>query len=141
MRIPTIIKPAKGLLSSPLPPGSFVEEMVEEVDIYPSLVDLHGLEVPADLEGTSWVPLLTTASAPGKQRVFSQYPHFLAPDASKHGFAKVRKRSGFGGRGVVVERRTASPVSTRRGRPRVHRMTRYLHACICRIPLWVVRAS
>jgi len=34
--------------------------MVEEVDIYPSLVALHygAAAVPAALEGESWVPLL-----------------------------------------------------------------------------------
>eukprot|EP00911_Craspedida_sp_UC1_P002859 UC1_evm4s2093 len=86
VRIPTIIKPAKGLLpdASLLPPGSRIAGLVEEADIYPSLLDLHGFEVPAVLEGTSFVPLLqkTGQNSKGKSRAFSQYPHFLAPGAS-----------------------------------------------------------
>ena len=31
---------------------------MEEVDIFPSLVDLGGFTVPSDLMGESWVPLL-----------------------------------------------------------------------------------
>jgi len=90
VRIPTIIKPAVGLLKTPLPAGSIIEQMVEEVDIYPSLVDLHGFDVPAVLEGNSWVSLLQSNTTAGKQRVFSQYPHFLSYNASRHGFAQVR---------------------------------------------------
>ena len=59
----------------PRPPGTIIEQMVEEVDIFPSLLHLHGLPVPVDLEGDSWVPLLQTpaGSSPGKPRIFSQY--------------------------------------------------------------------
>ena len=47
----------------------------------PSLIAMHwgaGM-VPAELEGESFVPLLQVdhATSPGKQRVFSQYPHGL----------------------------------------------------------------
>ena len=38
--------------------GNIIEQLVEEVDIFPSLVDLGGFPVPADLMGESWVPLL-----------------------------------------------------------------------------------
>ena len=87
-RIVTIIKPADGLLTSPKPPGTIIEQLAEEVDMFPSLLNLHGMPVPAELEGESWVPLLEKASvnSPGKQRVFSQYPHGLSKNASLHGF-------------------------------------------------------
>ena len=54
-----------------------------------SAVQLHGLPVPVDLEGDSWVPLLqqSNADSPGKPRIFSQYPHPLVAGASKHGFS------------------------------------------------------
>lgn len=55
----------------------------------PSLIAMHwGAEmVPAELEGESFLPLLQVdhATSPGKQRVFSQYPHGLEYAASKHG--------------------------------------------------------
>ena len=89
-RIVTIIKPADGLISNMRPRGQIVEQMVEEVDIYPSLVALHygAAGVPVDLEGESWVPLLQLSGqgSPGKPRVFSQYPHSLTKGASTHGF-------------------------------------------------------
>jgi iduronate 2-sulfatase len=75
-RIPVIIKPAA---DSVLPTslglrGTILEPMVEEVDIYPSLIDLAGFEVPEELQGASWLPLLKNQSG-GKEVVFWQYPH------------------------------------------------------------------
>lgn len=53
------------------------DELVELVDLYPTLCELCGLEVPEGLEGVSLVPLMREA-APGELRwkdaVFSQYP-------------------------------------------------------------------
>ena len=74
-RIPLLLKPAQG---SGYDTGRSVEQLVEEVDIYPSLLELVGLPVPSDLQGRSWVPLLSKAGAAtaGKARVWSQYPHF-----------------------------------------------------------------
>eukprot|EP00730_Choanoeca_flexa_P004975 TRINITY_DN11855_c0_g2_i1.p1 TRINITY_DN11855_c0_g2~~TRINITY_DN11855_c0_g2_i1.p1 ORF type:complete len:561 (+),score=96.75 TRINITY_DN11855_c0_g2_i1:47-1684(+) len=76
-RIPTLIKPsvatakAKGIDMSG---GTYIEDLVEEVDIFPSLVDLHGFDVPADLEGRSFVPLMAGVSGQDRMAV-SQYPH------------------------------------------------------------------
>ena len=44
--------------------------MVEEVDIYPSLLAMHwgAAAVPADLEGESFVPLLQLGAPPGTPR-------------------------------------------------------------------------
>eukprot|EP00040_Diaphanoeca_grandis_P000104 m.14376 g.14376 ORF g.14376 m.14376 type:complete len:531 (-) comp10107_c0_seq1:362-1954(-) len=78
VRIPMILKPAHGFTGV----GRFVEQMVEEVDIYPSLIDLIGLPIPPELQGKSWVPLLRSATAEGKAAVFSQYPHYS--QAHKH---------------------------------------------------------
>jgi arylsulfatase A-like enzyme len=56
--------------------GQEIGQLVEEIDIFPSLIELAGLTVPIDLQGTSWVSLLGDNSAPGKTVVLSQYPHF-----------------------------------------------------------------
>eukprot|EP00937_MAST-01D_sp_MAST-1D-sp2_P000726 g726.t1 len=83
-RIPVVLKPAvagAGANTSAAavgPRGRPVEQLVEEVDIFPSLLELAGISVPRELQGASWVPLLQAggARAAGKPAVFSQYTHF-----------------------------------------------------------------
>ena len=47
--------------------------LVEFVDIYPTLVDLLGLEPPVHLQGQSFAALLADAEAPGKEAVFPRW--------------------------------------------------------------------
>ena len=54
--------------------GVKTDALVEFVDIYPSLCELAGLELPSGLEGTSFVPLIGEPSRPWKSASFSQYP-------------------------------------------------------------------
>jgi arylsulfatase A-like enzyme len=54
--------------------GARVNQLVEYVDIYPTLVELAGFK-PADyLEGTSFLPLLDKPKSDWKNAVFSQFP-------------------------------------------------------------------
>jgi iduronate 2-sulfatase len=54
--------------------GVISNELVELVDLYPSLAELSGLPVPEGLEGTSLAPLLTRPEQTWKSAVFSQFP-------------------------------------------------------------------
>jgi len=52
--------------------GASCSRIVEFVDIYPTLADLHGLAAPGNLEGTSFTPLLNAPNLPWKKMAFSQ---------------------------------------------------------------------
>ena len=55
-------------------PGQVCDALVEFVDIYPTLVELCGLPPVANLEGTSFVPLLANPARPWKSAAFSVWP-------------------------------------------------------------------
>ncbi len=52
--------------------SSDCSRIVEFVDIYPTLAELAGLEVPAELEGVSLLPLLKNPNAQWDRPAFTQ---------------------------------------------------------------------
>jgi uncharacterized sulfatase len=52
--------------------GKSCSGIVEFVDIYPTLADLHGLSAPSNLEGKSFAALLNNPSRPWKKTAFTQ---------------------------------------------------------------------
>lgn len=62
------------ILRAPGYPTGHRQQLVEFVDIYPSLAELVGLTPPDSIEGTSFVPLLGTPQRKWKSAAFSQYP-------------------------------------------------------------------
>jgi len=72
IRVPKQIIEAQGLGTKSI--GQKTRALVEFLDIYPSLADLAGLPIAAELEGKSFVPLLKDPNQPWKPAAFSQYP-------------------------------------------------------------------
>ncbi|QBG46789.1 iduronate-2-sulfatase [Verrucomicrobia bacterium S94] len=54
--------------------GQKTDALVELIDMYPTLSDLAGLQIPEHVEGSSFRPLLTNPSRPWKKAAFSQFP-------------------------------------------------------------------
>ena len=54
--------------------GQNTMALVEFIDIYPTLCDLAGLEIPDRQEGSSLLQILRNPKLPGKKMVVSQYP-------------------------------------------------------------------
>lgn len=85
-RVPMILSTPE-LRGSPLT----TDRLVEFVDIYPTLCELAGLDIPEGLEGISTVPLINNPDLSWKKAVFSQYLRsriWLAPDGiAYHGYA------------------------------------------------------
>ena len=65
-RVPLIIR-APGVT----PAGSICKKPVSQIDLYPTLADLCGLEVPTGLEGISMAPLLRDPNRPWKKGAFT----------------------------------------------------------------------
>lgn len=53
--------------------GAQTQEITELVDMFPSLCELAGIEVPDYMQGTSFVPLLEKPELPWKKAAFSQF--------------------------------------------------------------------
>lgn len=54
--------------------GQRTKALTEYVDIYPTLSEVCGLELPEHLEGRSMIPLIEDPERPWKKAAFSQYP-------------------------------------------------------------------
>ena len=64
--------------------GTVNNEMVGMCDIAPTLLDFAGVKVPADIQGRSLKPLLTDASATGRDAFYYHY-YGIAPNAGSAG--------------------------------------------------------
>jgi arylsulfatase A-like enzyme len=69
LRLPLIVR-APGLMAGP---GSKRRQMVLNIDIGPTLLDMAGLEVPADMDGQSLVPFLQDPRARGREAFFIEF--------------------------------------------------------------------
>jgi iduronate 2-sulfatase len=53
--------------------GARTPALTEFIDVYPSLCELAGIEIPAHVEGTSFVPLMRDPSLPGKPHAVGRF--------------------------------------------------------------------
>ena len=75
------------IISSPgLTPGQRTKALVEYVDVFPTLCEIAGIEVPGYLEGNSVTPLMKNPEREWKTAAFSQYPRGW-PRANFEGFS------------------------------------------------------
>lgn len=72
MRIPMLLRYPAGVK-----PGTVIDEMVLNIDLAPTFLDLAGIRVPSEMQGVSWAPLLN-----GDKRALRQaflYEYFFEP--------------------------------------------------------------
>ena len=88
--VPLIIR-APGVRSR----SDHYDQLIELVDLFPTLCDLSGIEIPPDLEGTSFKPILKDPGLEWKSAVFSQYHRTpqASPDMKRYmGYSMVTRR-------------------------------------------------
>jgi iduronate 2-sulfatase len=93
LRVPLIVH-VPGQTSDGVP----CNKLVELVDLYPTLCDAAGIEIPAKLEGTSFLPLLADPSMKWKSAAFSQFHRSprVTPDGGRYmGLSVVTHRYHF----------------------------------------------
>jgi len=54
-------------------PGSVIEELIQNIDIAPTILDVAGLETPARMDGKSFLPILQGKKIPWRDAAFYEY--------------------------------------------------------------------
>ena len=82
IRVPLMIRYPKRI-----PAGTVRKEMVLDIDIAPTLLELAGVHVPQAMQGKSVLPLLSDRSAAGREEWFYEYFEWPNPEkvAPHHG--------------------------------------------------------
>lgn len=68
MRVPLLVYSPE-MISSPMK----VDEMVQNIDIAPTILELAGLQAPEGMDGASFAPLLRGDSIPWRNKLFYEY--------------------------------------------------------------------
>ena len=76
--------------------GAKTDALVELVDIFPTLCDLAGLQLPAHLEGHSFRPLLDQPDLAWKKAAFSQYPNPALREWAANPLSQGMRETWFG---------------------------------------------
>ena len=54
-------------------PGTVIEELIQNIDIAPTILDIAGLETPARMDGKSFLPILQGKKIPWRDAAFYEY--------------------------------------------------------------------
>ncbi|MBC6998029.1 sulfatase [Cytophaga sp. FL35] len=76
--------------------GAKSNALVELVDLYPTLCELAGLDLPEHLEGQSFSPLLQEPNKEWKEAVFSQFPNPALREWAANPLSKGMRETYFG---------------------------------------------
>lgn len=76
--------------------GARTNALVELVDMYPTLCDLVGVEIPDHLEGQSFKPLLENPDRAWKDAAFSQFPTPALREWAANPLSKGMRETSFG---------------------------------------------
>ncbi len=68
MRVPMLAR-----CPAVIAPGTKVKQMVLNLDIAPTILEMAGVKIPAQMQGTSFVPLLKNQQVPWRDRIFYEY--------------------------------------------------------------------
>jgi arylsulfatase A-like enzyme len=93
VRVPLMIR-VPGLATA----GASCDRLVELVDLFPTLCDLAGIDIPNKLEGTSFEPLLLNPDLEWKSAVFSQFHRNprVTPDGGRYmGYSMVTAKQHY----------------------------------------------
>lgn len=74
LRTPFIVQYPKGRK-----PGGAINELVLNIDWAPTFLDIAGINIPKDIQGKSFLPLLTSKSAPKGWRDAAYYHYYEFP--------------------------------------------------------------
>jgi N-sulfoglucosamine sulfohydrolase len=85
------------------PGGRTIDAMISQLDVYPTLCDLLGIEHPAWLEGKSFLPLLRGENREINEQIFAEVNYHAAYEPMRavrtHRYKYIRR---FGGRKLPV---------------------------------------
>ena len=79
MRIPFIVRDPRNIKN----PGRKAPQMILNVDLAPTLLEAAGIKAPEPMEGESFLPILQSGEAPGREawvyEYFPDYPYRVPP--------------------------------------------------------------
>ncbi|MBU3917861.1 DUF4976 domain-containing protein, partial [bacterium] len=75
IRVPYFIRAPKRFVSNP---GRRADQMILNIDLAPTLMDIAGIPIPAEMQGESFLPVMRSKNTPGRDawiyELFKDFP-------------------------------------------------------------------